>query len=184
MVINDSSCGSLGKAGGGYPRKSSSKINKREILRDLRRMGILNECPNFNSLYLWPKLPIIKILLTTHLPIWCVLFGMVHKWKWTFTAQSWTRGKFSKWPEANESIWHGSHYLTGVATSPVPHSALLQQVSGKIPVLFDNKPWGEPQKWRMTRFLAELATKQIWLSNGNWSVNFKTKNALNLWPNK
>ena len=27
---------------------------------------------------------------------------------------------------------------------PVPHGASMLLVSGKIPVLFENKPWGEP----------------------------------------
>ena len=78
-----------------------------------------------------------------------------------------------------------SHYLIGVPSFPVPHAAHLLLVSGKIPVLFYDKPWGEPLRWRTTRFLhgllsnktgilpemssiwgsAELATKQLRLTN-------------------
>ena len=50
-------------------------------------------------------------------------------------------------------VIHSISLFTRVATSPVPHGARLLLVSGRIPVLFDNKPrrnrvvlhfWGSP----------------------------------------
>ena len=68
-----------------------------------------------------------------------------HNRHWTFEI----RINFT--PPCRWCLWlsgQGSILFPKVPTSPIPHGARLLLVSSRIPVLFDNKPWGEPQKWR------------------------------------
>ena len=84
----------------------------------------------------------------------------------------------SESPSCQSRLYPGSHYLTGIATSPVPHGARLLLVSGRIPVLFDNKPrrngvvlhfWGSPHGLLSTKtgILPETCSRRALCGTGD-----------------